>query len=746
MASTLTSAPAPMAAPTGSERRRAKAPTVLQMEAVECGAASLGIVLAHYGRWVPLEELRNECGVSRDGSKASNVLKAARHYGLEGSGRRMELDGLKDVHLPAIVFWNFNHFLVLEGYGPKHVYLNDPASGPRTITWDEFDGSFTGVVLDLQPTDAFVQEGAQPSLVKGLASRFHGGTNAVVLCLLAGIGLLVPGLLVPAAVRTFVNEVLSQGNRSWLPLVVVGVALAAVAQLAFTWLQQVTLLRLSTKLAMSMSTRFMEHVLRLPLLFFSQRYAGHVVTRIQINDQIASLLSSQLSASLLAMLTSVFYLVLMVIYDWQLTLVTLFFSAVNILALRFTARKQKDASRRLVQDSGKLTATAVSGLANIETLKATSEDASFFSRWAGHQAKVLGSSQDLGAPMAALSSLPAMLIALNTAALIGIGGLQVMDRSLSLGTLVAFQMLATGFSGPVAQLVGFGSVIQQAAGNLASVDDVLHYPVDPEAAERPPVEEVELPSANGSGPRRRRMPSRLSGEIDLVDISFGYNPLEPPLVRELNLHVEPGQRVAIVGPTGSGKSTVSKMVAGLNQPWGGQILFDGIPRTMIPRHVLASSLAFVDQEIQLFEGSVRDNLTLWDPTISEEAVVRGARDAAIHDDVVKRQKGYDRAIEEGGRDWSGGQRQRLEIARALAGDPAILIMDEATSALDPLVEQSIDQAIRARGCTCLIVAHRLSTIRDCDEIVVLAKGVAVERGTHDELVANGGIYAEFLNE
>jgi NHLM bacteriocin system ABC transporter peptidase/ATP-binding protein len=734
-----------VAAPTGSEKRRAKAPTLLQMEAVECGAAALGIVLAHYGRWVPLEELRLECGVSRDGSKASNVLKAARKYGLEGTGKRMEPKSLPNVRLPAIIFWNFNHFLVVEGYGPKWVYLNDPATGPRRVTWEEFDGSFTGILLDLAPTDAFERAGAPPSLVRGLAKRFHGGMPAIVMCLLAGLGLLVPGLLVPAAVRTFVNEVLGQGNRSWQWLLVFGVLLAAVAELAFTWLQQITLLRLSTKLAMSMSTRFMEHVLRLPMLFFTQRYAGHVVTRIQVNDQIASLLSSQLAASLLATITSAFYLVLMFVYDWQLTFVTLAFSALNVLALRFTVSRQKDASRRLVQDSGKLTATAVSGLANIETLKATSEDASFFSRWAGQQAKVLVTSQTMGAPMAALGTIPASLIALNTAAIIGVGGLQVMNGTLSLGTLVAFQLLAAGFSGPVAQLVGFGAVVQQAGGNLASVDDVLDYPVDPESADRPLLDEVEV-SANGSGVVRRPMPRRLSGAIDIVDLSFGYNPLEPPLVRGLNLRVEPGQRVAIVGPTGSGKSTVSKMVAGLNQPWGGEILFDGIPRMLIPRQVLASSLAFVDQEILLFEGTVRDNLTLWDPTLPEDSIVRAARDAMIHDDVVKRPKGYDRAVEEGGKDWSGGQRQRLEIARALSGNPSILIMDEATSALDPIVEQLIDANIRARGCTCLIVAHRLSTIRDCDEIVVLDKGVAVERGTHDELVASGGIYTEFLNE
>jgi NHLM bacteriocin system ABC transporter peptidase/ATP-binding protein len=746
MLSAFTATAAPkVKAPTGKESRRTRTPTVLQMEAVECGAASLGIILAHYGRWVPLEDLRNECGVSRDGSKASNLLRAARAYGLEGKGLRMEPKGIAEAKLPAIIFWNFNHFLVLEGYGPKGVRLQDPASGPRKVTWEEFDGSFTGVILELEPTDAFEKAGAQPSLVKGLASRFHGGMPAIAMCLLAGLGLLIPGLLVPAATRTFVNEVLSQGNRSWLPLLVMGVALAAVAQFAFTWLQQITLLRLSTKLAMSMSTRFMEHVLRLPLLFFSQRYAGHVVTRIQVNDQIASMLSSQLSASLLALLTSMFYLVLMVIYDWQLTFVAVGFAAVNVIFLQLTARKQKDASRRLVQDTGKLTATAVSGLANIETLKATSEDASFFARWAGHQAKVLGSTQELGAPLAALSSLPTLLISMNTAVLIGYGGLQVMDRSLSLGTLVAFQMLAVGFVGPIAQLVGFGSVLQQASGNLASVDDVLNYPPDPEAVERERLDEVEVETREGATVRRR-MPSRLSGAIELVDLTFGYNPLEPPLVTGLNLKVEPGQRVAIVGPTGSGKSTVSRMVAGLNQPWSGQILFDGIPRSMIPRDVISSSLAFVDQEILLFEATVRDNLTLWDPTVSEDSVVQAAKDAMIWEDVIKRPKGLDRAIEEGGKDWSGGQRQRLEIARALTGNPAILIMDEATSALDPLVEQAIDQHIRARGCTCLIVAHRLSTIRDCDEIVVLEKGIAVERGTHDELVANGGIYSEFLNE
>jgi NHLM bacteriocin system ABC transporter peptidase/ATP-binding protein len=740
-----TATPTP-SAPTGTVRRRSHTPTVLQMEAVECGAAALGIVLAHYGCWVALEELRNECGVSRNGANAANILKAARRYGLEGKGVRLEPKGLVDLPLPFIVFWNFNHFLVVEGYSPKGVRVNDPAAGPRIVSWKEFDVSFTGVALTLAPAESFTKAGSPPSLVRGLAGRFHGGAAALGMCLLAGVGLLVPGLLVPAATRVFVNQVLSQGNDSWAVPLIVGVGLAALAQLAFTWLQQVTLLRLSMKLSMSMSTRFIEHVLRLPLQFFSQRYAGHVVTRVQVNDQIATLLSSQLSASLLALMTSAFYLVLMVIYDWQLTLVAVGFAALNVIALRFTAQRQKNVSRRLAQDTGKLTATAVAGLSNIETLKATSEDASFFSRWAGQQAKVLGAMQELGAPTALLSSLPAMLIALNTSTIIGYGGLQVLNGSLSLGTLVAFQLLAAGFVGPIAQIVGFGAVLQQAAGNLASVDDVLNYDEDPESAERPVTDQIDVPALDGGAPTRRHLPSRLSGAVDLEDVSFGYNPLDPPLIVGLNLHIEPGQRVAIVGTTGSGKSTVSRMIAGLNRPWGGQIRFDGIPRELIPRNILAASLAFVDQDIRLFEGTVRDNLTLWDPTVSDDTVVRGARDAMIYDDVVRRPKGFDRPIEEGGRDWSGGQRQRLEIARALVGDPAILIMDEATSALDPLVEQAIDQHIRARGCTCIIVAHRLSTIRDCNEIVVLEKGIAVERGTHDELIALGGVYAEFSRE
>jgi len=701
------------------------------MEALECGAAALGSVLAYYGKWVALEDLRAACGVSRDGSRAANILRAARSYGLEAKGIRLDPAGLGGVTLPIVVFWNFNHFVVVDGTSPRGVHLEDPAQGSRTVSWEEFDGSFTGVALTFSPGERFVRDGSPPSAIRGLASRLAGGNPALVLCLLAGVGLLVPGLAVPAGVRIFVDQYLVGGNRSWLWPLVAAMGIAALVQIAFTWLQQLVLLRLSTKLSLSMSTRFFNHVLRLPVDFFTQRYAGHIVNRVQLNDQIANLLSSQLSATLLGTITAAFYLVLMGIYDWQLTLITVVLAAGNIVVLLWGRRAQQDASRRIVATQGAVLATGVAGLVNIEALKATSEETSFFSRWAGQQAKLVNAQQDLSLSVSVSSAAPVMLSSLVAAAVIGIGAWQVIRGNLSLGSLIAFQVLVTGFTGPLGQLVGFGQTLRQAAATLVNLDDVLEHPTDPDFDPR---ESVEAPSI------------ALSGRLELRDVTFGYSPLEPPFIEGLSLVVEPGRRVALVGATASGKSTVARLTAGLQQPWSGAVCFDGTDRRSIPRAVLAASLSLVDQDIHLFEGTVWDNITLWDPTISEEAVVRAAMDACIHDDIVRRPGGYRRSILEGGADWSGGQRQRLEIARALATDPAILIMDEATAALDALVEEEIDQHLRARGCTCVIVAHRLSTIRDCDEILVLEAGNPVERGRHEELIALGGRYAELVAE
>lgn len=730
---------------------RRRTPTVLQMEAVECGAAALAMVLGSYDSWVSLEELRVLCGVTRDGSSAANVLKAARSLGLESKGVRMEVADLTTTPLPAIVFWNFNHFVVVEGANRSGVWINDPANGHRHVAWNDFDQAFTGVALTFAPGPDFEPSGSKPSLVRGLASRLRGARGAMAMCLLAGLGLIVPGLALPAFLQVLVNDVLAPTNRHGNGIIVGligGLLLAAVVSAALTWIQQVTLVRLSTKLSLSMSSRFIEHLLRLPIPFFQQRYAGTLVTRLNVNDDVASLLSSQFTTALLKLVTVAFYAVLMFVYSPVLAAITLAFALVNLIVLRVSADQRENASRKIVLEEGKLISTAIGGIQNIEAIKATGEEGGIFARWAGYQAKVSNSTHQLGVPTGIVGSVPVLLSMLNVVVILGFGGLEVLSGALTLGTLAAFQSLSTNFNAPIAQLVELGAVTQDMAGKLASVDDVLNHPEDPMLVGVASDAGAEaLASAPGDDARvPLQVRRKLSGRLELSDVTFGYDQFAEPLLRDFHLSVRPGHRVAIVGPSGSGKSTVAKLVCGLYQPWSGEVLFDSIPRRQIAPDLMAASLAFVDQDVVLFAGTVRDNLTLWDPTTTNASLVAAARDAAIHADVVRRPGGFDRLMQEGGGDWSGGQRQRLEIARALTGNPSFVVLDEATSALDPVVEEEIDRNIRARGCSCLIIAHRLSTIRDADEIIVMDKGVAAQRGTHDELMAQGGLYSTLVAE
>jgi len=470
-------------------------------------------------------------------------------------------------------------------------------------------------------------------------------------------------------------------------------------------------------------------VLRLPVEFFNLRFAGDIAARAGLNHAIAALLSGQLASSALAVLSIVFYAAVMLQYSIPLTLLGIGFAAVNLLALRVIARRRVDASRRLGQETGKLISASYSGLQMIETLKASGTDSDFFARWAGYQAKALNAQQELAVYTAFLLAIPALLASLSTAAILALGGDRVIAGSLSIGSLVAFQALMASFSSPVNRLVGLAGTAQEVEADMARLDDVLHHPLDPVTeSDRAP----------------RSAPGRLEGELELRNITFGYSRLEPPLIANFSLHIRPGGRVALVGGSGSGKSTIARLVAGVYEPWNGDILFDGQSRAVLGRDALTTSLAAVDQDVFLFEGSVEQNLSLWDVTLAESRMVSAAMDARIHDDVAGRAGGYASVIEEGGRNFSGGQRQRLEIARALANNPRILILDEATSALDALTEQQIDDALRRRGCTCLIVAHRLSAIRDCDEIVVLEQGHVVQRGTHDEMKLVDGPYAHLI--
>jgi ATP-binding cassette subfamily C protein len=701
------------------------------MEAVECGAAALGIIMYYLGCIVPLPELRRECGVSRDGSKASNVLKAAKRYGLEAKGFKKEIKQLRELPLPYIVFWNFNHFLVVEGWGKEKVYLNDPAAGPCSVTLQEFDESYTGVVLVMQPGEEFKPGGRKASLVLALWSRLKGTSGALVYCLVAGLLLTLIGLVVPVFTQVFVDEILIQGRQHWLRPLLLVMAIAAIVQGALTLLRLRYLRRLKIKLSVGMSSRFLWHILRLPVSFYAQRFAGEISNRTSLNDQVADILSGQLATTAIDTLMLGFYVVVMSQYDWVLTAIVAGFALINVITLQKISRQRKDANQRLIQDYGKAAGVSIAALQSIETLKASGLESDFFSRWSGYYTKAINSQQDLGVTNQALSVLPVLLSSLSVTLLLVVGGLRVMDGHLSIGMLVAFQGMMQNFQQPVDNLVSFGRVLQELDGNLIRLDDVLDNPTDPQLDQR-------------HQSQGQATTAKLEGNLELKNLTFGYSRLEAPLIENFSLEVKPGQRIALVGGSGSGKSTVAKLVGGLYEPWSGEILLDGQPKTEIPTQLLTNSLAMVEQDILMFEGSVKDNLTLWDTTITDKYVKQACQDAAIDDVVQSMPGGYQAEVSEGAANLSGGQRQRLEIARALVNNPSILIMDEATSALDTETEKIVDRNLRRRGCTCLIVAHRLSTIRDCDEIIVLDRGKVVQRGTHEELWQQDGVYARLI--
>lgn len=743
-----------MNAPPAPGSRRVRVPTVLQLEAVECGAAALAMVLAHFGRIVPLEELRVACGVSRDGSNAANLVKAARGYGLVPHAYRRHADTLSELDLPVVVFWEFRHFLVVEGVGRGLVHLNDPATGRRRVSAAEFAEGYSGIAISFERGADFVTGGRRPSVLKALRERLAGSVADVAFAVLAGLALVLPGLAVPVITKTFVDQYLVAHRPGWLPYIVAALVVALGLQSAFLVLQSRVLVRLRARLALSMSGDTVHHLLRLPMSYFTQRSPGDLAYRVSLNDQVAQLLGGQLSTALLSMVTVVFYLALMASYDLVLTAMVVVVALLNVVLLQAVVRRRRELSQRQLREVGELTSTAASGIALIESVKASGSEGELFERWAGDQARLVQVRQELDVTSAWLGAAPGLLASIAMAVVLGVGALRVMEGDLTLGTLTAFLTLMVGFLAPVGVLVATAGTIQQLESTLNRLDDVLHAPVaDPPASTRSPSqgrvvvgeardrrssEDDDVPAADVGLPV-------FSGRLELRDVSFGYNPVRPPLITDLSLQILPGQRVALVGASGSGKSTVSRLVTGLYTAWAGEVMLDGVPRRNVAEAVLSDGLALVDQDIMLFEGSVRDNLTLWDPEVSDDALVRATRDAAVHADLLARPGGFLSRVAEGGRNFSGGQRQRLEIARALVRDPALLVLDEATSALDPLTEQWIDAALRRRGCSCLIVAHRLSTVRDCDEILVLRQGTVVERGTHRELIRFHGEYARLVD-
>ncbi len=717
------------------KRRRVKTPTILQMEAVECGAASLAMILAFHGRYVPLEELRVQCGVSRDGSKASNLVRAARKYGVTAKGFRKEPESLRQLPLPVILFWNFNHFVVFEGVKGKKAYLNDPAGGPRKVSLTELDLSFTGVVLTFEPGETFKKGGEKPSVVRSLLRRFSGCLKALAYVVLAGLFLVVPGLVFPTYTKVFLDDVLSNGYASWLRPLLLAMGITALVSLALTWLQRYFLLRFDLRLALSGSSRFVYHVLRLPIPYFAQRFAGDLAGRVQLNDKVSQLLSGQLAVTVIHLITVAFYALIMLQYSVLLTVIGIGFALLNLVALKVASYRRKNVNMALQQDIGRLSGQTMTGLQMIETLKAGGSEGDFFSVWAGYQTRVVASQQRLSVSTQLLSAIPASLISFNHTIMLFVGAILIMNGQMTIGMLFAFQALMMGFTQPFSAFVDMGSRLQEIHADITRLDDVTANRKAPAFLQQSPEPKDKATAA-----------VKLTGRLELKRVTFGYSPLEPPLIKDFSLTLNPGARVALVGASGSGTTTVARLVSRLYETWEGEVVLDGLPIASIPRQVFAHSVAMVDQDIFLFEGTIRENLTMWDPTIPENILIQAATDACIHDDIMQRPGGYDGKINEGGANFSGGQAQRLEIARGLTGNPTLLIMDEATSALDPETEAQVDSHLRRRGVSCLIVAHRLSTIRDCDEIIVLDRGAVVERGRHLELCEQEGLYAELIKD
>lgn len=722
------------------KNKRLKTPTLLQMEALECGAACLGIVLHHFGRFAPLEELRVQCGVSRDGSKASNILKAGRTYGLECKGYRMEPERLRELPLPAIIHWDFNHFVVLEGIKSDRAYLNDPACGPRSVSLQELDESFTGVALACQPGPDFQPGGKRSKALAWLFSQSMKRSQALWLLVLTGLTLVFPGLLVPLFGQFFVDEILVQGQRGWLKPLLFGMALTAILRGVLSWTRGQVLVTQRLQMAATMSARFMHHLLRLPYAFFNQRFAGELGNRMQLNDSIADLLTGELASAAVSAFTAVFFVFLMVAYDPLLTAVGVSFALGNVLLLRWVNRRRADLNRRMLQEAGSLTGEAMGGLQLIETLKATASEADFLSRFSSKLALLKQSQQNLAIWTFPSTAGAQLLHATSTALVLGAGALRVMDGEMTMGMLVAFQSLMSSFLGPFEKLVALGASLQTIQADVERIRDVLACEADPifgrttQAAASLTQPDADPDLAD----------KEATGDLRFENVTFGYSPLAAPLIRDFTLHLPPGSRVALVGGSGSGKSTVARLACGLLLPWQGAVLFNGAPLEKHHHKGLAGAMTLVDQDIVLFAGTVRDNIAMWRNDLDEARLFNAARDAMIHEHILSLPGGYDAPVLESGGNFSGGQRQRLEIARALAMNPALIVLDEATSALDPEIEKQVVENINRRGVTCLIVAHRLSTIRDSDAIIVMDRGAVVERGTHEELMQSDGPYKRLI--
>lgn len=709
-------------------KKRVKTPTIYQMEATECGAASLAMILGYYGKFMPLEQMRIETGVSRDGCNAKNILRAARKFGLEAKGFRKSLQGLLQCEPPCIIHWNFNHFVVWEGVKGKYAYINDPAMGRRRLTLEEVDDCFTGVTLTFRTTEKFEKSRQRRTLMDFIVKRLKGQYSSLAALFAIGLCMVFPGLVIPVFSQFFIDDILLSGNADWMSALLAAMAGTVLFRQGLTYYRGMLLQKLQNKMTLVSAHEFLTHMFRLPIGFFDQRYSGDLAQRVENNNNVSTFLAGELAETVLNIFVAAFYLILLLIYSPALTLIGIVSVVFSLTVIKCGSKMIADITMKYQQDQGKLTGSVVAGLNITATLKASGAENEYISRIMGSYAKTTRLEQKLGKRQEILNAIPQAAGDVTNVLVLMFGGVLVIRGNITSGMLVAYTSLLASFIEPVNKLAEFVKKIQTLKADMSRVEDIMKYEEDRKFGETEKVP----------------MTLKLEGEVCLKDISFGYSILEKPLVEDFHFHLPIGSSIAFVGASGCGKSTVSKIVSGLYLPWDGEVLLDGVPAEKIPKEILASSISTVSQEITLFSGSIRDNLTMWNQSIMEVDIVNAAKDACIHDVITSKPGAYDFKLTEGGGNLSGGQRQRLEIARALVTNPSILIMDEATSALDAVVEKEILDNIKRRGCTCIIVAHRLSAIRDCDEIIVMERGRIIQRGTHEELAAAEGHYQRLI--
>ena len=703
----------------------ARVPVVMQLEALECGAACLTMILAYYGKWIPLEQVRSDCGVSRDGSNAKNILLAARYYGLEAKGFRYEPEALRESGtFPCIIHWDFNHFVVLCGFRGGRAYLNDPARGNYSVSMETFDESFTGVCLQMEPGERFCPAGRQKSMLSFAAKRLKGTGSAVAFSVLVSVIMSLIAAINPAFSRVFMDRLLSGNNPEWLLPFMILLGGFTLVQIVMSAMQAVYKLRINGKIAAVGNASYMWKVFRMPMEFFSQRMAGDIASRQEANATIAGTLIDTFAPLALNSVMMVLYFVVMIRYSVLLTLVGLSSLCISAFVSNLISHKRVNITRVSMRDRAKLVSATVSGIEMIETIKASGAEQGFFAKWAGYQASVNTQEVRFMKLDQYLGLIPQFVSGLANSAVLILGVYLTMQRQFTPGMILAFQSFLNQFMAPALTFVSAGQLLTEMRTEMERVEDVMEYPTDEALGEETTGEASQ----------------KLSGHVELRHVSFGYSKLAEPLIRDFDLDLQPGKSVAIVGATGCGKSTVSKLISGLYQPWSGELLLDGKPLKEIDRDIFHGSLAVVDQDVILFEDTVANNIKMWDSSIEDFEMILAARDAQLHDDIMQRPMGYQHKLIEGGKDFSGGQRQKMEIARVLAQDPTIIILDEATSALDARTEYEVVKAIRDRGITCLVIAHRLSTVRSCDEIIVMSAGEIIDRGTHSELMEHSEPY------